>query len=106
MSDSAQVMVRFALAAHLERDPRSFDDDDELGVDLGLDRLDLAMLALRCERTVGGEFPFALLDEVETVGELIVLVGSWLESTVRDTALDVLGDGDRPTLPMSMPPMM
>jgi len=97
MSTPSETMVRFALGAHLGRDPRTFLASDELTHDLGLDRLDLVMVALRCEQTACiDDFPFTLLDEVRTVGELVVLIGSWLESAsvwdemdaMRDTLVD------------------
>lgn len=89
----SKLKVYRALATHLGLDPRAIDDAQRIDHDLGLDRLDLALIAVRLEDSAPfrGELPFELLDEVVTVGELVAIVDTWLESEPVDD--------DRITLP-------
>lgn len=73
-----ELLARRALAAHLDVAVDEFTSTQTLEDDLGLDPLDLVLIALRLEEDVGVEFPVALLEDVKTVGDLDGLVRSWL----------------------------
>lgn len=77
-------IVRFALALHLAVDPRDIAETDRLEADLGLDPLDLVLVALRLEEIEEGEFPVARLETVTTVADLVAIVRGW--STMPATA--------------------
>ncbi|MBX3192409.1 MAG: acyl carrier protein [Labilithrix sp.] len=72
------AIVQNALACHLRTPEASFDAALELERDLGLDPLDLVLIALGLEEAVGVEFPVALLEGVRTVGDVARLVSTWL----------------------------
>lgn len=78
MEVSNQSLVRRAIAAHLDIAVDELSAADTLEGDLGLDPLDLVLVALRLEQDVGVEFPVSLLEQVKTVADLDGLVGSWL----------------------------
>jgi acyl carrier protein len=84
-------IVRFALALHLSVDPQDIDVEDRLEADLGLDPLDLVLVALRLEEIEEGEFPVARLEMVTTVGDLVAVVRGW---SVMPASLE-----ERATLP-------
>jgi acyl carrier protein len=75
--DMPLEIVRFALALHLRTDPHDIALGDRLEADLGLDPLDLVLVALRLEEVEEGEFPVALLETVTTVADLVGLVRTW-----------------------------
>jgi acyl carrier protein len=91
-------IVRFALALHLGVDPHVIEPENRLEGDLGLDPLDLVLVALRLEEIEEGEFPVARLETVTTVADLVEIVRRW--STLPGTA------EERETLipPASAPP--
>lgn len=70
-------IVCFALALHLESDPREIEESDRLEHDLGLDPLDLVLVVLRLEELGDAEFPVADLEGIRTVGDLTALVRVW-----------------------------
>jgi acyl carrier protein len=70
-------IVRFALALHLSVDPHDIGLGDRLEADLGLDPLDLVLVALRLEEIEEGEFPVARLETVATVADLVGIVRAW-----------------------------
>jgi acyl carrier protein len=78
MEEVHAVLVRSALSAHLGLPRDFFGNDQDLTADLGLDPLDLVMVALHLEEAVGIEFPVALLEEADTVGDIVALVRIWL----------------------------
>ncbi len=98
MIDMHLEIVRFALALHLSVDPYEIGVGDRLEADLGLDPLDLVLVALRLEEIEEGEFPVARLETVATVADLVGIVRGW--STMPSTA------EERETLipPASAPP--
>lgn len=73
-----ELLVRRAVASHLEVPVGELYSTQSLEDDLGLDPLDLVLIALSLEEDVGVEFPVALLETVKTVGDLDSLVRSWL----------------------------
>jgi len=73
-----ELLVRRAVASHLEVPVDELCSTQSLEDDLGLDPLDLVLIALSLEEDVGVEFPVALLETVKTVGDLDSLVRSWL----------------------------
>lgn len=84
MDDCSVDIVTFALALHLEADPDSIHLDQRLADDLGLDALDLVLVALRLEEIAEAEFPVAALETARTVADLAVIVRLWCEVEGRD----------------------
>ena len=84
MRSIAEATVYEALAMHLDIEEDEIDDAKRLDEDLGLDPLDLVMIALRLEDLEPGfgEFQLAELGGAKTVGDLVFVVRSW---GVRDT---------------------
>jgi acyl carrier protein len=78
-----------SLAAYLQMDLRSLNDDLRLSEDLGLDPLDLVMVTmdLQDRELFPGEFPFANLDVPRTVGELVTLYRAFCERDTLDLSL-------------------
>lgn len=83
-SDEVEV-VCFALGLHLQIDPAEIQEAQRLEEDLGLDPLDLVLVALRLEEIGDGEFPVADLAEIVTVRDLVNVVRVWTDGppTVR-----------------------
>jgi len=79
-------LVRSALAAHLQVPAESLVEGIALEATLGLDPLDLVLVALRLEEQVGVEFPIALLEDVRTVGDLEMITRAWLASVPTSVA--------------------
>jgi len=77
MVDVQLELVRFALALHLSIDPMEIELEQRLEADLGLDPLDLVLVALRLEEIEEAEFPVADLEAVTTVAELVGVVREW-----------------------------
>jgi acyl carrier protein len=75
--DPYDIVVRDALARHLHLSRDDVRSTHRLREDLGLDALDLSMIALRLERVARREFPLAVLDLVHTVDQLVSLVRAW-----------------------------
>lgn len=86
MNAPAEDLVRVALASHLGVPPASISLEHELDRDLGLDALDIVLVALRLENVLEAEVPIADLEDA---------------ITVRDFADIVIGA--RLTLPMPEP---
>lgn len=78
MMDRPQELVRVALALHLDMDVARITIDSDLEHDLGMDPLDLVLVVLRLEEIEEAEFPIAELEGVATVGELTMMVRSWM----------------------------
>lgn len=76
MNDSIDIAL-FAIALHLERDPDTISLNDRLAEDLGMDPLDLVLVALRIEEWASGEFPVGDLESAVTVGDLVDVVACW-----------------------------
>ena len=78
-SDPALELVRRALAAHLGIAAEEIDESQDLEQGLGLDPLDLVLVALRLEDLgeVLIEFPVADLAGVATVADLTAMVRRW-----------------------------
>jgi acyl carrier protein len=77
MIDLSHELVLQSVAEHLDIEPEALSLEQELARDLGLDALDLVLVVLRLEEIEEAEFPIAALDDVETVGDLVVLVRGW-----------------------------
>lgn len=75
--DPYDILVREALARQLGLAPEEIRTSRRLREDLGLDALDLSMVALRLEREARREFPLAVLNLVENVEQLVSLVRAW-----------------------------
>jgi len=77
MIDIHLEIVRFALARHVGIDPDGIEPGQRLEADLGLDPLDLVLVALRLEEIEDEEFPVADLETVTTVSDLVAVVRAW-----------------------------
>lgn len=77
MIDIHLEIVWFALALHLDLDPEWIQPGHRLEGDLGLDPLDLVLIALRLEEIENEEFPVADLETVTTVFDLVTIVRAW-----------------------------
>jgi hypothetical protein len=75
--DGFEDIVEGALARHLRLRPERVRASHHLRDDLGLDALDLAQVVHSLARIADRFFPFAVLDEVETVAELTSVVRAW-----------------------------
>jgi acyl carrier protein len=99
------LLVQRALAARLRQPMAAIVESHEIERDLGLDGLDLLLIALQLEEDAGFEFPAALLKRVRTVADLVELVAGWLEraservTDERASAAHEVDIYDRPTLP-------
>lgn len=91
------ALVRHTLAAHLDVAPEAIAEAMDLDDDLGLDALDLVLIALALEERVGAEFPLALLESVTSVRQLSSLVGTWIEVVAPGSAFAANDDDDGPT---------
>jgi acyl carrier protein len=74
MTDSNLAVVGLVIARQLEVEPRTFARDALLAEDLGLDSLDVILVALRLEEILGVDVAIADLERVRTVGELAEFV--------------------------------
>jgi acyl carrier protein len=86
MNAAVDPIVRHLLAVRLETPLEGIDADQELQRDLGLDPLDLVLLALDLEETYRAEFPMAELELVRTVGDLSTLARAWREANRPERA--------------------
>ncbi len=75
--DASESSVRRAIARQIDVAPDAFALDSSLREELGLDSLDLSLVALRLEREARREFPFAVLELVVSVDELVQFVRAW-----------------------------
>lgn len=74
---ACEHVVVHALAQQLLVDPAQIRTDQRLREDLGLDSLDLTVIALRLERSLRREFPLAVLELVVSVQDLVRFVHAW-----------------------------
>jgi acyl carrier protein len=77
MNDSLEDMVRDVVARHLDVEASTLTLEDDVEKDLGLDPLDLVLIALRIEENVSIEFPIARLESVHRLDDLIDIVRSF-----------------------------
>src|SRR4051812_33284391 len=84
--------VRTALGLYLDRNPTEIDTNAELERDLGLERLDLVLIAFRLEEFADVEFSLSDLEGVVTVGDFEALVREW-ETPADDADEDVVEEG-------------
>lgn len=75
MVDS-EIYVRNAVAGHLGIAPETVAARAHLASELSLDPLDLVLIVLRLEESVGFEVPVEGLAYIETVGDFVALVES------------------------------
>jgi acyl carrier protein len=75
--DVYDTLVRDAVARHLGVAPEAVVSSCRLREDLGLDAFDLSMIGLRLEREARRDFPFAILELIESVEQLVGLVRAW-----------------------------
>jgi acyl carrier protein len=78
--DPYESLVHDALTRQLGFDPGVLRPEHRLREDLGLDSLDLSLVALRLERKVRRDFPLAVLSLVSSVDQLVRLVRAWAGS--------------------------
>jgi acyl carrier protein len=71
---SSEQLVRIALAAHLAVAPEVIDEAQRLERDLGLDALDLVLVALRLENVLEAEIDIADLESLVTVRDFMDVV--------------------------------
>jgi acyl carrier protein len=83
MNGSADPMVRHLLARRLGTAPERILGAHDLAHDLGIDPLDLVLVALDLEEVERDEFPIAKLETVRTVDDLSRLVCSWQNARPR-----------------------
>ena len=78
MHSASQVLVYTLLAPLLPTDKVPIEDAD-LIEELGLDPLDLALVAIKLEELEpqNGSFPLAALRDAKSVGDLVDLVDGW-----------------------------
>jgi hypothetical protein len=86
---SIKNTVHHAIAMHLDVSLDLIDDAQRLAEDLCLTPIDLVSIMLEVEATHLGsdEFPADVLDEVDTVGELVSIFEDW--ASRRDTYEDI-----------------
>jgi acyl carrier protein len=77
MNGSAEPMVRNLIARRLGTAPRRILGAHDLQHDLGLDPLDLVLVALDLEEIENDEFPIAKLETVRTVEDFARVVRVW-----------------------------
>jgi acyl carrier protein len=80
MNGSAEPTVQQLLARRLGAAPERILGAHELTRDLGVDPLDLVLVALDLEEIEDGEFPIAELENIRTVDDLANLVRDWREA--------------------------
>jgi acyl carrier protein len=81
---AAAHSVRLALANHLDIEPSELEPSQDLRRDLGLDPLDLVLVALRLEEGAVDEFPIAELETVRTIDDFAKLVRRWSRSRTTE----------------------
>jgi acyl carrier protein len=75
----SEDLVRVALASHLGVPPEAVSLAHELDRDLGLDALDIVLVALRLENVLEAEIPIADLELAVTVQDFAdVIIGARL----------------------------
>jgi acyl carrier protein len=86
MSDLHHDLVSLVISRHLDVEPRRFEPSCRLDEDLGLDPLDLVLIALRLEELVQADFPLAALEFISNVDELASIVRTSMRNEVRRAA--------------------
>jgi hypothetical protein len=78
MNSASHVLVYALLAPLLPTDKAQIEDAD-LIEELGLDPLDLALVAIKLEELEpeNGNFPLAALEYAKSIGDLVELVDRW-----------------------------
>jgi acyl carrier protein len=76
--------VRVALGLYLDLKPAEIDTDADLQKDLGLEPLDLVLIAFRLEEFADAEFSISDLEGVVTVGDFEAVVREWVRETKND----------------------
>ncbi len=74
MNAPSEDLVRVALASHLGVPPDAVGLHHELDRDLGLDALDIVLVALRLENVLEAELPIADLEDAITVQDFADIV--------------------------------
>jgi len=74
MSDSLSDTVRCAVAQHLEVESADIQSKHRLDRDLGLQPLDIVMIAFRLEEVENVELPIDELDAIHKVADLTALL--------------------------------
>lgn len=87
MSTRRRSQVSSTLAHYLGLGQNELFPRLQLGRDLGLQPLDLVLFVIGFEESDGLDFPFAELEHVGTVDELVQLVTVWLEGVDRSERL-------------------
>jgi len=85
--------LRVALAMYLDRKPSEIHPSAELGRDLGLEPLDLALIVYRLEEFADAELSMTQLETVVTVADFERVLRDWS----RDSPADGEGEIDEPT---------
>ena len=75
-----------ALSRHLGLRAETFEAAMRLEEDLGLDPLDLVLVALRLEEEEQSEFPLGGLESIRTVADFTELVEEWLADSAPPCA--------------------
>lgn len=87
MSAGRRSQISSTLAHYLGLGQNELFPRLRLGRDLGLQPLDLVLFVMGFEESDGLDFPFDELEQVATVGELVLLVSDWLEGFDRSERL-------------------
>jgi len=92
MKSPSQTLVHHLLASRLQIDDTSIEDAHPFD-ELGLDPLDLVLVALRLEDLDRGEgdFPVSALAQARTVGDLVALVDLWLQRDRMPSSIESAG---------------
>jgi acyl carrier protein len=87
MKSTSKALVHHLLAFNLRLDDASIRDTHRFD-ELGLDALDLMLIALRLEtfERDKGDFPVAALEHPKTVGDLVALVDLWWQRNIMPSA--------------------
>jgi acyl carrier protein len=86
MHDRYDDIVSLVLSRHLDVEPRRFEPTVRLHDELGLEPLDVVLVAIALEALVAIDFPIAALEFVETVDELTSIVRSSMRGAAERAA--------------------
>jgi hypothetical protein len=89
MNSPSQALVYALVASLLQTDDALFKDDDLLD-ELGLDTLNLLLLAIKLEELEpgNGSFPLVTMARVRTMGDLVELVDLWSQRDTSPSSMD------------------
>ncbi len=92
MKSLTQALVHHMLAAQINIDEAVINDSHTFD-ELGLDPVDLALVAIRLEdlHQEHGEFSLAQLDFAATVGDFVMLYELWLQRGVMSNSIRATG---------------